>query len=221
MEENIPEELRYYFSNITLNQYPESRIRPLSMYESIELHKELIEYEPIYRELGLFPLDDAQDSNPYCYVSKTPMKGCIFHYIHDDLPLFKFSNISNWANALNKTGESSKDIDDTNYEARIDAKDIIQLCRYIDSSYDSDKNAYSESTVYLIQGLDEHCFTLIEKLSKNSNLFMREAVAKFIGDKPSVTYTTVAETLAGDHYDQVSRLAKRALKEIHKRKDTQ
>lgn len=215
MNDDIPVELVSYFSNITLNEYTESRIHPLSMHESIALHKELIEYHPIYRELGLFPLDDAQDSNSYCYVSKTPMKGNIFHYIHDASPSFKFSNINNWVNALNQTGASSKDIDETEYEKRIDAEDVIQLCKYIDSTYNSANQSYSQSTVYLIQGLDEYCFTLVDALSKNNNLFIREAVAKLIGDKPTLTYKKVAETLANDKYDQVSRLAEKALQEIN------
>lgn len=214
MKDDIPAELASYFSDITLNEYAESRIRPLSRNESTALHKELIEYHPIYRELGLFPLDDAEDSNPYCYVSKTPMKGRIFHYTHDDSPSFKFSNLNNWVDALNKTGASSKDIDEIEYEKRIDAEDVIQLCRHIDSTYDSANQSYAESTVYLIQGLDEYCFTLIEKLSENNNLFIREAVARFIGKKPSLTYKKIAETLANDKYEQVSRPAENALNEI-------
>lgn len=213
----MPLELESYFLSSPLRTQPESRIHPLSIHESWDLHKALIEYEPIYRELGLFPLDDAEDSNPYCYVSKTPMKGRIFHYMHDDLASFKFSNINNWVNALNQTGALSKDIDETDYEERIDAKSVIELCRYIESNYDSDNNKYSEGTVYLIQGLDEHCFNLIEKLSQNSDLFIREAIAKLINDKPSSTYKKIAETLASDDYNQVSSIAKNALREINKK----
>lgn len=211
MENIIPTELESYFISRPLSEYPDSRIHPLSMSESIERHKEMSEYEPIYKELGLFPLDEAEDSNPYCYVSKTPMKGRIFHYTHDDLPLFKFSNIDNWVNALNTTGASSEDIDNTDYEGRIDAEDVIQLCRHIDSNYNHDSHEYSKSTVHLIQGLDEYCFHLIDKLSKNSDLFIREAVARLIGEKPTATYKKVAERLVSDDYSQVSRLAQNAL----------
>ncbi|AUM14707.1 hypothetical protein [Ketobacter alkanivorans] len=215
MSTNLSKELELYFLGKALKEYPESRICPLSMDESIRRHKEFIEFDPIYEELGLVPLDDANDSNSYCYVLKTPMKGCIFHYSHDGDRLFKFSTLDSWVESLNKAGKESKDIDDVDYEKRVDSKDVPGLCNYIESTYDKDSDYYSEGTVYLIQGLDERCIGLVEKLSTNGDFFIREAVAQLISDKPNKLYREVALKLSSDGYEQVSRPAKDALKKIN------
>lgn len=216
MSIEIPKDLEFYFNNRSLQEYPESRICPLNKEKSLELHQELIKYDPIFEELGLVPLDEANDSNPYCYVLKTPMSGCVFHYSHDGDRIFKFTSIENWVRSLSKAGEESKSIDDIEYEKRVDSKDVPALCRYIESTYDNETGYFSEGTVYLIQGLNEDCLSIIEKLAINSDFFIREAVAQLISDKPCLQYMNVAQLLSNDKYGQVSGPAKIALKRINK-----
>ena len=122
---------------------------------------------------------------------------------------------SNWVDSLNQAGTASKDIDDIEYERRIDSKDVRALCRYIESTYEEEGDFFSEGTVYLIQGLDERCLNLIEILSKNSDFFIREAVALLILNKPCVQYQQVAQELSSDDYEQVSRPARAALEKIN------
>lgn len=212
----LPDEIAAYFLEMPVIPRPAQRINPLSKSDSVEMHRMYADFDPIVRDLGLFPLDDANDSNPYCYVSKTPMAGAIFHYCHDGDRRFTHQSINSWVAAMNGINDN-QGIDDLVLEPEaVKARSTAELSYFVMSTFDEVSGLCDEITVHLVQGLDASCRNNLEKMANAKDFFLREAVAECISSKPDPSLKEIAEKLSRDDYPQVVTPARSGLAAINR-----
>ena len=214
--DDLPSDLRAYFDARPLPAYPNSRINPLSLDESLATFASVSEYDPVVEELGFLPLDDADDSNPYGYLVKTPMAGAIFHYCHDGDRTVKFASLDDWVASMKEAGETGRDISTAQYQSQIPAQDIGALEQYIISDFDERSGLFSESTIYLVANLGAGSLGAVNTLLKGRDFFIREALAEFVSSTPHPDFLAVAEALAADSHPQVARPGTAALNAVRR-----
>lgn len=212
----LPQDLIKYFKTMPLKKYKDSRINPLTIDQSLSTYEAACEYDPVVTELGFIPLDDANDSNPYGYLTKTPLAGHIMHYNHDGDRRIKFSTISQWVDELNRLGENNLDIDEAIFKKNISCPQMELLIKYIIEDYDPDSCFFSDSTTYLVSCLNHKGIEAAEIILKTKDFFIKEELAKMIQQKPHKTFLEVAKKLSKDNHEQVSRPGKLALKQVNR-----
>lgn len=129
LEETIgvaPEDLLAYLEAGEFIKSYESRINCLSYTESKD-YSDAMNSIPEYKSLGLWVLDDANDSNPYCYVAKGSCKGSVIHFCHDDDQNIKFSSLETFLLSLKDAVKSSLDIDDIEVESNFMPEELREL----------------------------------------------------------------------------------------------
>lgn len=104
-------ELAELYSDEVFPDYPESRIQLLEFDAAFEYTKALVGWL-IPDELGLWVLDDANDSNPFCYITKGPCQGAVLHLHHDDESTVDFPDLQSFVAAMHGAGNDGLDIDD-------------------------------------------------------------------------------------------------------------
>ena len=162
--------------------------------------------------LGLIALDDANDSNPYCYVTKGPCAGLVFHLRHDGDPCFVFSSLDTFKDALRGLIANRKCIDDIVPESRFPSVDQGQLQAFLRSAV-KDEVVVEVICAYL-PVLQEPLAELLANLADIDDFYLREALAEYIVARPQSEYLAVAEALAGDSHPQVARPGANALKAV-------
>src|ERR1051325_10749303 len=88
-----PEDLiALYSSSRQLN--PDLGIKILALVDAVKYTHAIHELTLLGKPMGLFALNDANDSNPFCYVTCGPAKGSILHLYHDGETAVEYSSLA-------------------------------------------------------------------------------------------------------------------------------
>jgi hypothetical protein len=102
----LPAEVVVFLESMEAVRDLQLGINPLSPEESARLSAKL-QAIPVAVDLGLIWLDDANDSNLYCFMSKGPAAGMILHFSHDPEPEIEFSDLDSFGEALRSAIENN------------------------------------------------------------------------------------------------------------------
>jgi hypothetical protein len=94
-----PDDLVALYSS-PLPANPELGIKILALGDAIKYSRAIHERTLLGKSMGLFVLDDANDSNPFCYVTRGPAKSCILHLYHDGDTAIEYSSLAAFLTAL-------------------------------------------------------------------------------------------------------------------------
>lgn len=210
---NAPNDLVAFYRNaVNHPNYPEGRINCLPFQEAKE-HTGDMKGISVVDRLGLWVLTDANDSNPYCYITRGPCCGLIIHFSHDPEPEIAFSSLKSFCAALNEAGVRGQDIDEVK-------KESIGLS--LDTAMVELSEEDSEDAVFLLTTYLPVCSSLEagtkSVLVGHADFFVREAFAVFLARIASGQDTALADRLAGDQHPQVARAGKSAVAAIRDRK---
>jgi hypothetical protein len=164
--------------------------------------------------LGLVALIDANDSNPYCYISRGPAKGTVIHYTHDGDPAIHCADLSGFRRALQAARDGGLDIDELpRHPLPRAGSDFIDAIAEL-AALDDDSSGF---LLCLFTPLlpPDHVSTL-DVLSRNTSFFVREALACFIAAHPLPSHHEIAARLAADPHPQVARPGRHALAAVHR-----
>lgn len=206
-----PAELAELYAGGSLPAYPESRIQFIEFDAALEYTKALAGWL-IPNELGLWVLDDANDSNPFCYITKGPCRGAILHLHHDDDSTVDYPDLQSFVAAMHAAGSDGIDIDDMAKPAApsFDCVDVIR-------SLLQDESEESESMVCLYLGCSgELPDELVADMAGNESFFIRESIGRWLSKHPSEQHLAHAEALASDNFPQVSVQGAAAKKAIYR-----
>src|SRR5580765_2683973 len=112
---SAPADLLAYYQAGGFPNYPDSRINCLPFDKARDYSQKMRGISVVDR-LGLWMLDDANDSNPFSYISKGPCAGMVIHFSHDPEPEIAFSSLKTFLTAMNDAGARGTDIDDIEKE---------------------------------------------------------------------------------------------------------
>lgn len=204
-------ELSEYFADAIQMRDPELRIYALNTDESRQVTQALSEFD-VGEALGLIALDNANDSNPYCYISKGLAQGMILHLNHDAEPYLAFRSLKAFRAALKSAIAQRCDIDDLQAEAMepVDRQDELVTLLTEAAERNDDFSVFLACTFLPL--LDPSDADALELLGSHQNFFLREAAAVFVSNHPLNLHRSLAERLAKDRYEQVARPAGVALK---------
>ena len=106
----LPKDVVEFLSVAASVRTPALRINPLSLEQCIAESTRFREI-PIAAELGLVVLDDANDSNPYCLITRGPASGMVVHFSHDPEPTLAFPDLTTFLNSLSAAVRENRNSD--------------------------------------------------------------------------------------------------------------
>lgn len=171
------------------------------------------------RCLGLFPLSESNDSNPYCVACSPLLFGRVIHVRHDDAPRLAFRCLDEFATAvLSLCTGTNWHIDDlplgynADHSDRSPADDVAADallaadCPDVENVYSITTSLFSRARAHSLIALLEH-----------ENMWVREDAAIHLGYLGDVTaIDPLAQLAKGDRQD--NRAAQRALKALNRLK---
>lgn len=171
--------------------------------------------------LGLFPLSESNDSNPYCIACKQPLLGRIIQLSHDDAPRLAYPDLDSFATAI--LAVVTLDdwlIDDIEPGYAADHSDrtpdddlaadalIAGDCPDVDNALKIAISLWSAGRVQSIIDLLEH-----------ESIWVREDAARELGQLHNPQALEPLQRLAAKGDRQDNREAARAVSALQKRKD--
>lgn len=207
-----PTDLVAYYERGDFPSYPESRINCLT-FEGARHYSSLVKRVSVVERLGLWFLDDANDSNPFAYISKGPCAGMIIHFSHDPEPVISFSSLESFLSKMHSTGKLGLDIDEIERETL-----SFPLNQEINSLAAEDTDEATALITYYLPVCSSLEEQTKEFLLSHTDFFVREAFAMFLRRVPSENDLEAAQLLAADSYPQVAREGKAALAAVKRKK---
>jgi hypothetical protein len=215
----LPEEVAAFLIEAGALRDPARRINPLTPRESVE-HTERYRRIPVVDALGLIVLDDANDSNPYCFVDEGTARGMVLHLSHDSGPRFRYQNLDEFLSAIRQARSLGLGIDLLPHPALSPHPDQAAIRRILTSQVDAaDDDAASTFALFVVR-LDPGDIETLELSAKSPDFFIREAVARFLADTEGPAHHALATQLSRDEHPQVSSSAGRALAALKRRRTT-
>jgi len=206
----IPNEVLSFLSDADEFRDADLRINPLTATECATQSAAMQEID-VVRTLGLIVLDDADDSNPYCYVSKGPAQGTVVHFSHDPEPQLRFHSLGEFLEALKTAQQDGSDIDDLQFPVLTPSADQRMLVGRVRELLEgSDEDGALQIGLYLPL-LDPDDLDTLALCAAHEDFLVREIAATFILDHAKPALRGLAERLAADKSAQVSRPAQQAL----------
>jgi hypothetical protein len=211
----IPPDVLDFFARAEELSSPSLAINPLAE-DRARTYTTAIRQLAIGDAFGLIALDDANDSNPYCYMSGGPAEGMILHLQHADTSTIKFPSLSSFRDALADAKRAGTHIQDLKPCRIAPLREQGPLIQFLESCMDPRYEGGDLLIDVLLPLLNPEHVSLLERLSTHTNFFIRESVAHFIFNNPLLQFQSLAERLAEDRYHQVSNPARQALGSIRK-----
>ena len=163
---------------------------------------------------GLVALEDANNSNPYCYVTKGPTRGSVMYLCHDGDSRIAFSSLRDFMAAIETAITNRTWIDDLPRDETLAGLDRIAIVGHATRLAEADGAA--EEICVLVPLIPTTEVGLMNILSQHTDFFVREAVAERLAANPNVALLAAAERLAADQHPQVARPGKRALSAVNR-----
>lgn len=164
--------------------------------------------------MELFVLDDASDSNPFCYIANGPCRGCILHLYHDGDTAIEYPSLAALLAAMRAAIAEGIFIDDLPGKDFRPAIDQRSLCDRISQLIPLDTDDSEFELLILIQVLDTEQVETVRSLSRHPRFFVREATARLLAKYPNFQLVEVAELLARDSNSQVAEPGRLALSAV-------
>ena len=209
----LPVEVRDFLTKAEIFRQPQLRINPLSPEAALD-YSACLRTQVLGTDLGFIALDDADDSNPYCYMETGVARGMIVHLRHDGEPRVAFQNLNSLHNAFARLTELGLDIDELAAETKLLHADQEALAEAFSQYCVQDDDEAVFCICLLLPLLSSNEFKTLETLANSNSLFIREAVAEHLSCNPSPHARALAQHLANDSSAQVRSAAKEALRAI-------
>jgi hypothetical protein len=167
--------------------------------------------------LGLVVLDDANDSNPFCLISRGVAGGMVLHLMHDGDPQITFASLDSFEQALLAAIASRTHVMDLLGPPILPISDqsSLEQAMMVLIEDEADQDAEFLLCLYLPLLLPTSGLVL-SRLAQHSSFFVREAVAEFVESHALPEHLEIAQNLSKDPHPQVQRPGKRALSSVNR-----
>jgi hypothetical protein len=201
--ESPPVDLVSHFTGDHFPLDPELAINILRIRSAVEYTGGIHRFAILGPRLGLVALDDGNNSNPFCYITKGPVRGCVMQLRHDDDAVIAFSSLRGFMAVVDAAIVNRVHIDDITFDEAHSGLDRAGVVDHLMGLGDDDEAVVEICALMPLISTNE--LELIEKLSYHVDFFVREAIANAIIARPNPALSRVAERLASDPHPQVSR----------------
>lgn len=207
----IPEVVAAFLLEVEALRAPELHINPLSPEEAAQQSDDMTETSIFGELLGLVVLDDAGDSNPYCYISRGPGAGMVLHHEHDGTIGIRFPDLASFGEELRSAVARGDDIHDLRHPPRLRHPDQAALRAELRARLtggDDDAEPFARVFLPLLDPADVET---LELATAADDFAIRESAAEVMARHPLPEHVALATRLALDGYAQVRTPARRAL----------
>ena len=204
-----PDDLVAHFSGDYFPNDRELAINILRLDEALKYTEGIQEHAVLGRPFGLIALDDANNSNPFCYITKGPTRGSILYLCHDGESRITFSSLRDFIAAIEVAIAERTWIEELRPDATLSALDSDAVAEYVARLLEN--GDHTEEICVLIPLLNTSKLKLMESLAKHHDFFIREGVAHQIAANPNVALLDFCNLLATDKHPQVARPGQQAL----------
>lgn len=208
-----PAELWAFFREAPTLVHDELGIHPLTEGES-RVYSLALRRLVLGEGLGLVALDDADDSNPFCLVTKGLMRGFVVHLVHDAGARIRFASLDSFKSNLVEARERGLHIDDLPQPPLQPFADQAALAGRLAALVEDGSDLAVDLLSLFVPLLDPRDPLLLELLAAHKDLFVREALAELLANRPRRGLEAVAQRLAADSYRQIADPARRALERM-------
>jgi hypothetical protein len=209
-----PEDLVRHFEDSRSSTNPELGIHLLDLQTSITYSQGIFRVAELGKRLEIVALNDANDSNPYCYITKGPLTGTILHFLHDDDPVIAYGSLGEFVKAISDSITHGVHIDDMSYgnvQVNLDRNRLVEHVKELLRTRESDIELWLYIPLLSTSETD-----LIKELAQNENFFTRESVAGLLEKNPNPLLLETVRLLASDPHPQVARIGKKALTSVNR-----
>ena len=169
---------------------------------------------PIAAELGLVVPDDANDSNPYCLITRGPASGMVVHFSHDPEPTLAFPDLAAFLHSLRAAVRDHRNIDHLERPRFSPLPNQPALRSTLHALLKSDDDDAPVVVAILFPLLDPDERDTVLLAGSHIDFLIREVAALFVEAHPAVHFRQLAQALSEDSYPQVAGPAIRALQLI-------
>jgi hypothetical protein len=181
--EDPPDDLVALYSSV-LPDAPRLGIKILELADAIKYSQAIQDHTLLGKPMGLIALDDANDSNPFCYITRGPARGCILHLYHDGDTAVEYPSLAAFLSALKVALKDEVPIDDLPGKDLRPKVDQDTLCNHISRLVQADTDEAECELTVLTPLLDTARVDSVRSLSEHASFFVREAVARLIASHP-------------------------------------
>lgn len=212
---SAPDELWAYFREAPTLACAELDINPLTEEASRTYSRAIHRFDLGYR-LGLIALDDANDSNPFCLVTRGLMRGAVLHLSHDDGARICFASLAEFRRSLIEALTRGLSIDELPEPPLAPCTDQGALSELLVSLCGQDREIAAEQLCLYVPLLDPQRVDVVELLAEYPDPNVLEKVAELLERRPRRELEHVARQLATAGMPMIALPAQRALERIRR-----
>lgn len=214
-EASLPKEVVTFLSRRNELNTPDLMINVLDSTTSAKMTSGM-QSMSVGKHLGLVVLDDANDSNPYCFITGGVATGMVGHFNHDPEPRIEFESLDAFEKFLRELRARNHELGEVEVATPAHPNQVA-LAAVLSELARATEHKDTEFLICLYLPLlrGEHR-QVLERLGAHENFFVREAVAEAIGSAQLPDSDAVVRALVEDPHPQVRSAAMRA-SEILKR----
>jgi len=197
-----------------LRDVPAVPFCPLTSEGAARATEDLWTRAPLAEAMGLVVLNDTNDSNHYCLVTRGPAAGAVMFVPHDDSAAFAFPSLEALRDVMVRAAALGTEIWDIEPAAPVPHADQPPLRDHIRAILAGDRADAANSIGMLMPLLDPEDIGTLRLVASDHDFLVREIAARFMAGAPRPSQMPVLEVLVTDRYPQVQRpaaAARRAL----------
>lgn len=155
-----------------------------------------------------FALDDPDTSDHHLLLGKAPLQGSVLFLSHDGTSRVVFDSLKSFLQAAREAGDQGDELRDLHPEGSPVAGDQRGLSALVNDLLDD--GTLTDVVVALMPSLDLLDLALLERLARDGDFFLGEAVAVEIARRPTKALVPIAQLCAAHPHPQVGAAGKRA-----------
>jgi hypothetical protein len=216
--ETVPSDLAAYFGQVadgSLSGREELDLNLLRVADAVRWTKDFRDFHPVVSFLRGVILDDPNTSNHHVYLSESCCSGAVFYLNHDGDSQIVFPTLAPFLDAAHRTLETSQRLTAFHPESGVQLADQTGLNNLIAGLLDGEFDCDCDGVVVaLVPSLDLTDLALLERLAKDDDFYVAEAVGDAIARRPRIDLAAIAESCQRHPHFQAARAGSRALAAI-------
>lgn len=161
--------------------------------------------------MGLVVLNDTDDSDHYCVISRGPGAGTVVFVPHDDGPSFAYPSLGVLRDVMARAASEGTELWDIEPGSPAPHPEQAQLREHLRAVLTDGHDDGAAVHGMLLPLVEPDDVETLRLAATDGDFLIREIAARFMARAPRVSQLTLLEALATDSYPQVAQPALEAL----------
>jgi hypothetical protein len=194
-----------------LRGVPSTPFCPLTPEMAVRATTQLWAQAPLAEAMGLVVLNDTNDSDRYCAVTRGAAAGAVVFLPHDDGAGFAFPSLSALREAMVQAASDGTEIWDVEPARPTPHPDQGPLRDHLRAVLADGRDDASNIVGMMLPLLDPEDVEILRLAATDRDFLIRESAARFMASATRESQVALLEALITDRYPQVQEPARAAL----------